>query len=154
MARHDLDPNFSALLKLFEIHGVRYLLLGGYAVILNGYDRTTKDIDLWIAIDPKNAEQVAKALIEFGFTASAVPEAIFLSEHTIFRFGRPPTQVELLTTPSGIDFEECWQEHDVHELSGIQIPTISLRHLRQNKAASGRLKDLADLEELPVPEDQ
>ena len=151
MASPALDPNFSQLLSTFERHGVRYLLLGGYAVILHGYDRTTNDLDLWIAVDPANARRVSAALVEFGFPASAVAAELFERPGHVFRFGRPPVRIELLTSPSGVDFEACWRGRVVHDLGGVSVPVIGLADLRRNKAASGRAKDMADLEELPQP---
>ena len=71
----DLDPNFSELLSLFNKHGVRYLLLGGYAVIFYGHPRTTNDFDVWVAVDPANADNVSRALVEYGFPAAAEPAA-------------------------------------------------------------------------------
>ena len=151
MANPLLDPNFCDLLRSFESRGVRYLLVGGYAVILNGYNRTTDDLNVWLAVDPANAERVSLALQDFGFSPEQAPAEGFARAGTMFRFGRAPTKVESLTNPSGVDFEACWADRVIHEVQGLSIPTIGLRHLRQNKAASGRAKDLADLEELPDP---
>ena len=147
----DLDPNFSELLSLFNKHGVRYLLLGGYAVIFYGHPRTTNDFDVWVAVDPANADNVSRALVEYGFPATAVPAATFTQVGKVFRFGRPPTRVELLTSPSGVEFEVCWADRVQADIGGTQVNFIDLRHLRENKRAAGRAKDLADLEELPEP---
>ena len=147
-----LPHEFQELLKCFHNRGVRYLLLGGYAVGFHGYPRPTEDIDLWLAIDPANAEKVSLALRDFGISADDVPPGMFLEQRMVFRFGRKPIQVELLTSPSGVDFETCWADRVETELARVPVNVISLwhlRHLGQNKLASGRHKDLADLEELP-----
>ena len=149
MAIRSLDPNFFDLLKCFHNHGVRYLLIGGYAVIHHGYDRLTKDLDLWIAADPDNAQRVSAALIEFGHAPSQVPASDFEVPGKMFRMGRPPTMIEILTQPSGVEFDQCWDERVTVEVEGLSVPVIGLRHLRQNKRASGRAKDLADIDELP-----
>lgn len=149
MALRDLDPNYFDILKCFHSHGVRYLLLGGYAVIHHGYDRTTNDFDLWIAVDPENAQRVSAALVDFGFSPEHVPASGFARAGTMFRMGPPGTRIEILTQPSGIDFETCWAARIETEIQGLPLNVISLQHLRQNKQASGRPKDLADLAELP-----
>jgi hypothetical protein len=136
-------------LKCFRDRNVRYLLVGGYAVGFHGYPRPTRDIDLWIALDPQNAARVSQALVDFAFPPSAVPPERFLEPDKVIRFGRDPWCVELLTFASGLDFESAWQDRIAWQVDDLAIPVISLQHLRANKQASGRLKDLADLEELP-----
>lgn len=152
MAIPSLDPNYFDLLKCFHSHGVRYLLIGGYAVIHHGYDRLTHDMDLWIAADTVNAPRISAALVEYGYSASSVPPSIFEKSGTMFRVGGRNALIELLTQPSDVEFEECWRDRNVIDIQGVPVNVISLHHLRQNKLASGRLKDLADLEELPAAE--
>ena len=144
-----LDPNFKELLKLLNSAGVRFLVVGGYAVNFHGYHRNTADIDIWIAIDPQNALKVSKALEEFGFPASSVAPDNFQLKGKILRFGRPPWQVDILTDPSGIDFEDCYPRKVIGDLEGIDISFISLQDLKENKKAAGRIKDRADVENLP-----
>jgi len=131
---------------LLDSNRVEYLLIGGYAVGYYGYPRPTGDLDVWIAISPPNAERIATALKEFGFAAS--PE-LFLQENNVVRMGVRPFQVEILTTIDGVDFRECYEKRNSVEIDGAQITLIDLQHLRINKKASGRLKDLNDLENLP-----
>lgn len=145
----ELTSDFRELLKSFHKHRVRYLLIGGYAVGVHGHSRSTRDIDFWIALDPENAKRVSDALADFAFPARDVPPEMFLKKETVFRFGRDPWRVELLTKLSGVEFEECWRDHIIWRVDDLAIPVISLHHLRKNKLASGRFKDLADLEELP-----
>jgi len=143
-----LPSDFKEFLKLLHSNQVEYLLVGGYAVGYYGYPRATADIDIWIAIHPKNAERVVNALREFGFTMPELTTDLFLQKEQIIRMGVPPIRIEILTTISGVDFEECYQEKNTAILDGVEANLISLHHLKINKKASGRYKDLNDLENL------
>jgi predicted nucleotidyltransferase len=142
-----LPPDFKEFLQLLNSHKVRYLLVGGYAVGYYGYPRATADMDTWVATDAENVERVLAALAEFGF-AEVDPE-LFAKEHQVLRMGVPPLRIELLTGVSGVEFEECYSKREVVNLGGVEINLISLEDLKTNKAASGRYKDLNDLEHLP-----
>jgi hypothetical protein len=146
-----LFPDFKEFLKLPNSAEVRYLLLGGYAVNYHGHHRTTGDMDIWIAVDPTNASRMAQALAQFGFSPAAVPASMFLEKGKIFRFGVKPVRIEILTDPSGVEFEQCYQRRVEAELDGVRTPFISLADLKINKRASGRDKDLLDLKNLPEP---
>ena len=124
-------------------------MIGGYAVGYHGYPRSTNDLDIWIAIEPKTAEQMVLVLKEFGFDTPQLSEKLFLKEKNIVRMGIAPMRIEILTTISGVDFEECFQHRIVDEIDGIEVNIISLNHLKINKKASGRHKDLDDYENLP-----
>lgn len=144
-----LPPDFKEFLKLLNDKEVDYLLIGGYAVAFYGYPRATNDIDVWIAINPNNAERIVTALREFGFDSPDLSTNLFLIEDRIIRMGMPPMRIEIATTISGVNFEECYKERITGEIDGVSIPIISLNHLKVNKLASGRFKDLNDLENLP-----
>jgi len=128
---------------------VEYLLIGGYAVGYHGYPRPTGDLDIWIAMHPRNAEKVVAALKEFGFGVPELSVDLFLKKKKIIRMGVTPLRIEIATTISGVDFDECYAERIIDELDDIEVNLINLRHLKINKKASGRLKDLNDLENLP-----
>ncbi|MCC6444231.1 MAG: nucleotidyltransferase [Armatimonadetes bacterium] len=149
MATIHLPNDFKEFLRLMNTHDVRYLLVGGYAVGYYGYPRATADMDLWVAVGPENAKKLVAVLREFGFASPEVTEAIFLTENRIIRMGMPPVRIELLTTISGVDFEECYRSRAADDLDGVEVSIISLEHLKINKKASGRHKDLDDLENLP-----
>jgi predicted nucleotidyltransferase len=150
MAKVNLFPDFKELLGLLNSAGVRYLVLGGYAVNHYGYHRATDDLDIWIAIDPANAEKVSLALQEFaGFPASTVKSSMFQQKGKVFIFGREPVRVDILTDPSAVDFETSYPRRNTVEWDGIKVPLISFEDLKKNKQGSGRAKDLADLENLP-----
>ncbi|HZN67392.1 MAG TPA: hypothetical protein VFB66_19040 [Tepidisphaeraceae bacterium] len=150
MAKVDLYPDFREFLKSLNSEGVEYLVVGGYAVIYYGYRRATDDLDIWIAISPENADRVSRVLQQFGgFRASKVKPSMFLEAPKTFIFGREPVRIDILTRPSGVDFKACFARRTVVEWDGIKVPLISFKDLKQNKQASGRAKDLADLENLP-----
>jgi hypothetical protein len=149
MATIHLPPDFKEFLKLLAAHKVEYLLIGGYAVGYHGYPRATADMDIWLAMDPANADRIIAVLKEFGFELTELSPELFLKEWQIIRLGVPPVRIELATTISGVTFSECYAERVVDELDGVKVNLISLKHLKANKKATGRHQDLADLENLP-----
>ncbi len=144
-----LPLDFKEFLKLLNAKTVEYLLIGGYAVGYHGYPRATNDIDIWIATNPDNAEQMVTVLREFGFNIPELSVDLFLKENSIVRMGMPPMRIEVVTGISGVRFEDCYAERIVDEIDGVEVNIINLRDLKVNKKASGRYKDLNDLENLP-----
>ena len=106
-------------------------------------------MDVWIAIHPDNAERMVAALCEFGFNLPELTPDLFLKENKITRMGFPPMRLEITTSISGVEFEECYASRIVDTIDGAEISLIDLPHLKANKKAAGRLKDLVDLENLP-----
>ena len=145
----ELPLDFKEFLKLLNENEVKYLLIGGYAVGYHGYPRATNDMDVWIAVHPDNAVRMVAVLREFGFILPELTPELFLQANKIVRMGLPPMRLEISTGVSGVDFEECFASRIVDTLDGIQVNIIDLSHLKINKKAAGRLKDLADLENLP-----
>ena len=140
---------FSELLKLLSAHEVTYLVVGGYAVTYHGYPRSTGDLDIWIDRTEENAARIVKALREFGFDVPSLSPELFLDTDRIVRMGHPPLRVEILTSASGVEFAACYTSRVVDKLGGAEAPIIGLECLKTNKRASGRHKDLSDLENLP-----
>jgi hypothetical protein len=145
----ELPLDFKEFLKLLDEHEVAYLLIGGYAVAYYGYARATMDMDVWIAVKPDNAARVVAAVRDFGFDTPELTEALFLQQDSIVRMGIPPMRIEIHTGISGVGFDAGYRERDVKTLDDVTVNIISLRHLKTNKKASGRYKDLDDLENLP-----
>lgn len=143
-----LPPDFKDFLKLLHAHEVQYLVIGGYAVNYYGYSRATADLDVWIALDPENANRLEVVLREFGFPQAT--SGLFLQPGSVIRMGVPPIRLEILTTISGVEFDNCFPRRIMAELDGIPINFIAIDDLRQNKAAAGRLKDRMDLGSLPA----
>ena len=136
-------------MKLLNLKRVDYLLIGGYAVGYYGYPRTTADMDIWVGMSTKNAAKLVQVLREFGFGVKELAPELFLAEDKIVRLGEPPLRIEILTTISGVNFAECSKRRNRVILDKLKVNLISLADLKKNKAASGRLKDLDDLENLP-----
>jgi hypothetical protein len=145
----ELPSDFKEFLNLLNEQEVKYLLVGGYAVGYHGYPRATNDMDIWIAIHPDNATRVVNALRKFGFNMPELIPELFLQKNKIIRMGNPPMRLEISTSISGVEFGECYTNRITDTLDGIKVNIITLHHLKINKMAAGRLKDLADLENLP-----
>ena len=144
----ELPSDFKEFLNLLRSHGVKYLLIGGYAVIYHGFPRATGDMDIWIAVDPENAQRMVDTIRDFEFATPDLTPALFLQDNSMVRMGNVPVRIEILTRVSGVGFEECYRDRIVDRMDGVEVSLISLRDLLANKRASGRHKDLMDLEEL------
>jgi hypothetical protein len=144
-----LAGDFREFLKSFNSNNVEYLLIGGYAVGIYGHIRATNDLDIWVNVSPDNAANIVRALREFGFAAAGLTSDLFLARNNVVRMGVPPIRIEILTSISGVEFESCYAEKEMIQVEEMVLPVISLARLRENKVASGRAKDLADLESLP-----
>ena len=142
-----IPRDFKEFLKLLDAHSARYLLIGGYAVNAFGYVRNTVDMDVWIASDADNRLRVLQAIRDFAFPAA--PDNLLDEPDAMVRMGLPPLRIEVLRKISGVDFEDCWPRRVLINDDELQIPAISLEDLKRNKRASGRRKDLLDLDELP-----
>lgn len=145
----ELPQDFKEFLSLLRANRVKYLLIGAYAVGYHGYPRATNDLDIWIASTPENATRIITALKEFGFGTPELTTDLLLRPNNIVRMGEEPMRIEILNWASGVVFDDCYRERVIDLLDGVEVSLISLKHLKINKLASGRLKDLADLEELP-----
>ena len=143
-----LPPDFKEFLKLLNARQVEYLLIGGYAVGYYGYPRPTGDMDIWISANPENAKKIIAALQEFASASLELSVDLFLKENSIVRMGIPPFRLEIITSISGVSFEDCYNERVTATIDETEVSIISLHHLKINKKASGRFKDLNDLENL------
>ena len=149
MAIPALASDFKEFLKSFNSNSVEYLLIGGYAVGIYGHIRATSDLDIWVNVSPENAARIDHALRQFGFAAQSLTPDLFLARNNVVRMGVPPIRIKILTSISEVQFEACYTEKELIQIEEMVVPLISLARLRENKAASGRAKDLADLENLP-----
>jgi len=148
MARPRLPADLREFLKLLNSTRVEYLIVGGYAVGYYGYPRATADLDIWVAVSAKNADRLVLALKRFGFDVPDLKPDLFLQSERIVRFGEPPLRIEILTTISGVAFDRCFARRARVRFDGLRVNMISLADLKKNKAASGRPKDLDDLQAL------
>ena len=148
----ELSHDFSEFIGYFVARDVRFLVVGGYAMAAHGHPRYTKDLDVWVRADPDNGELILLALDDFGFGDVGLTREDFLGDDTVVQLGREPQRIDLLTFISGVEFDEAWENRVDLEISGLKVPVIGRADLRRNKLATGRLRDLADAEDLP-PDD-
>ena len=145
----EFPSDFTEFLKLLNENAVEYLLVGGFAVAIHGYPRATADMDVWVARDAANGERIVSALREFGFDLPMLTADLFQEPDRVVRMGNAPIRIELLTSIDGVDFDDCVSRAIVQMIDGESVRVIGLDDLKVNKRASGRNKDLADLENLP-----
>jgi predicted nucleotidyltransferase len=143
-----LNPDFKEFLQLLNVHEVRYLIVGGYAVAFHGHPRYTKDLDVWLWVDPTNSKKIVSALNDFGFDSLGLTEQDFLNPVNVFQLGYPPVRIDLAMSISGVEFDSCFTHKVVTEIDGISVNFIGLEDLKVNKRASGRYIDLDDIENL------
>lgn len=143
-----LSPDFKEFIELLNAHNVQYLIVGGYALAFHGHPRYTKDIDVWIATNTENAERMLKVLTDFGFSSLDLSQQDFLEQENIIQLGSPPNRIDILTSVDGIQFADSISESSIIEVDGVAIHLIGIHKLIENKTASGRLQDLADVEKL------
>ena len=146
------SPDFRELLKIFEKHKIRYLVVGGYAVMKYSEPRFTKDLDVLIATDQGNANAVYSALKEFGAPLKNLTSDDFTHEDYFYQMGRPPLRVDIMMSIPGIGFDEAWENREIVELDDLRIFFISRSDLIQSKEASGRPQDIIDIDKLKEAE--
>lgn len=143
-----LNKDYKEMLQCLLEEKVRFLLVGAYAVAVYGHPRATRDIDFFVRATPENASSLIRALKRFGAPLSDVSESDFSSAGNIFQIGSSPRRIDILTSISGIEFEQAYAKRKTISIEGMDVPVISLDDLIANKRASGRTQDLADLEKL------
>ena len=143
-----LSKDFREFIELLNENKVSYLVVGGYAVAFHGHPRYTKDLDIWIALSPDNANKMMEALKKFGFGSLGLKADDFLKSDQIIQLGYPPNRIDILTTLKDLKFQDCYKTKVQVEIQGLQIDFIDIENLKKNKRATGRPQDLADAENL------
>ena len=145
-----MNQDFLDLLAALVQAGARFLVVGAHAMAVHGVPRATGDLDVWMARDPENADRVFAALARFGapLAALGVSRDDLLRENEVLQVGLPPRRIDVLTSISGLSFDEAYPDHVTRDIGGLTIPFLGRAALVRNKRASGRTKDLADLEAL------
>jgi len=143
-----VNSDFSDLLRIFNANHVKYLVIGGYAVVQYAEPRFTKDLDVWISTDSKNAEAVYKSLKEFGAPLTDLNVEDFSEEGYFFQMGVPPVRVDVLMGIPSTNFEECWERRVEVDFDSLKVNFISKQDLITSKRASGRPQDLLDADSL------
>ena len=150
----ELRPDFKDFLRLLNQHKVKYLVVGGYAVMKYTEPFYTKDIDIWIHPTPENARHTYQALVEFGAPMADLTVHDLTQEHIVFQFGMAPARVDVMTSIDAVIFSEAWIDRVQTRLDDIPISILSLEHLKQNKRSANRDTDrihLARLEKYSKP---
>jgi hypothetical protein len=143
-----MNRDFAEMLKALATESVEFLVVGAYAVAGHGIPRATGDIDLWVRSTPANAARLWRALEQFGAPRSRVSPESFTQPDVVYQIGLPPNRIDFLTTIDGVAFDDAWAEKVPCVVSGIAFNMLSLRHLVENKRATGRPQDLADVARL------
>ena len=143
-------PDFREFLEALNLHQVRYLLVGGYAVIFHGYARTTGDMDVWVEQTPYNYTNLTSAFYTFKMPVFDMTLENFLASEKfeVFRFGRKPVAIDIMTKMADFDFNQCYQRARIFEDDKLLIPVVHLNDLIAAKKIAGRAKDIDDIEHL------
>ena len=143
-----MNPDFVDLLRSFATAEVRFLIVGAYALAHHGHPRATGDLDVWIDATADNAARVLRALADFGAPLSAISASDLSRPGIVFQIGVPPGRIDLLTELTGLAFAEAWQGRESGRFGDLTVDFIGRDAFVRNKRATGRAKDLADLEGL------
>ena len=143
-----LEQDFLDFLELCNKHEVAYLVIGGYAVSVHGYPRSTKDLDICIELSEANAKKMLKVIADFGFASAGLSEHDFLKKDFITQLGHPPLRIDILNDLDGVHFSEAWLNRKEVMYEGVTINFIGYNQLLSVKEAAGRKQDIADVEKL------
>ena len=143
-----LNEDYKDMLQALVEEKAKFLLIGAYALAAHGYLRATMDIDIWVMPSPQNADTVLRALQRFGAPLHDLTAADLQADGTIFQIGVAPRRIDILTTASGLHFDETFARSLTVDIEGIEVHIPSLDDLIRNKRTTGRTKDLADAEAL------
>ena len=143
-----LNKDYKEMLQCLSDEGVKYLVVGAYALAVHGFPRATKDIDFFVWANQENATSLLRALKRFGAPLTDLKAADFASEEAVLQIGVWPRRIDIITRIDGVKFEDAYARRLTIRLEGMELPVISRDDLIANKRASGRAQDLADLERL------
>jgi len=143
-----LNKDFKEFIALLHSNAVEFLVVGAHALAAHGRPRYTGDLDIWINPVPPNIDRLIGALDAFGFVSLGLSAQDFMQPDAMVQLGYPPARIDLLTTIDGVSFAEAYSHKLSFEIGGAMLPVISLDDLIRNKLATGRSKDLADVESL------
>jgi hypothetical protein len=141
-----MNQDFVDLLRAFVAHDVRFLVVGAYALALHGRPRATGDLDVWVDATPGNAPRVVQALASFGAPMGDISQDDFSRPGVVYQLGIAPGRIDILTALTGITFEEAWRGRVREALGDVEVDFIGRESFLKNKRATGRAKDLGDIE--------
>ena len=148
MAILRMNPDFLDLLRAFAAADVRFLVVGAYALALHGRPRATGDLDVWVEPTPENARRVMRALAEFGAPLGGLAEADFAAPGVTYQIGVAPGRIDILTELTGITFGDAWPDRLRRPFGDVEVDFIGREAFIRNKKATGRPKDLGDIDGL------
>jgi predicted nucleotidyltransferase len=143
-----LEPDLREFIELLNAREVRYVIVGAIALAYHGRARYTGDIDFFVEASERNAALLTEVLDQFGFANVGIDKEDFTALDQVVQLGVEPHRMDLMTSISGVAFEEAWNSREYGDLDGMQVPFISKELLKRNKTAVGRTQDLADLDYL------
>ncbi len=143
-----LQKDFREFIELLNSNRVEYLIVGAFALAYHGWPRYTQDLDVLVRPTAENAARIERALRHFGFGSLGLTAEDFMQRYRAVQLGFEPNRIDLLTTLTGVSFEEAWEQRVSAVLDGIPVWFISREHFIRNKRASGRPQDLADVARL------
>lgn len=143
-----MNPDFVDLLRAFGAADVRFLIVGAYALAHHGRPRATGDLDVWVDATPANAPRVIRALAAFGAPLTDVTEHDFARPGVVVQIGVPPGRIDILTELTGLTFAEAWPDREAGRFGELEVDFLGREAFVRNKRATGRLKDLGDIEGL------
>jgi hypothetical protein len=144
-----MNRDFIEMLSALSAAGVKFLIVGAHALAAHGAPRATGDLDIWVQATPRNAARVLLALRQFGAPLFDLTEADLCARDTVFQIGLPPSRIDILTGVSGVAFDDAWERRMEVAIGDLTVGTIGRADFIENKKASGRPKDLLDLQLLP-----
>ena len=140
-----LPKDLREFVESFRSHGVEYVIVGGYALAFHGHPRYTGDLDFLVRATQENAERVHRAIVSFGFASIDVSPEDFTREGQVVQLGQPPNRIDILTSLTGVSFDEVWNSRVSGTIAGLKVSLIDRDSLIKNKRALGRAQDLADI---------
>jgi predicted nucleotidyltransferase len=143
-----LNSDYKDMLQVLLEQGVKFLLVGAYAMGAHGYPRATGDIDIWVEPSVENSTRVYRSMAAFGAPLHEIDEATFATPGVVFQIGVAPRRIDIITTISGVGFREAYEQSQVVEIDGMPISILSFGDLIRNKRATGRDKDRLDADRL------
>jgi len=143
-----LNSDYKDMLQVLLDKDVKFLLVGAYAMGVHGYPRATGDIDIWVEPTAENSERVYRSMATFGAPLHEIDETTFATPGVVFQIGVAPRRIDIITTISGVGFDDAHQQRQIAEIEDLSIPILSLDDLIRNKRATGRDKDRLDADQL------
>lgn len=142
------EPDFIDFIDLLNLHKVDYMIIGAHALAYHGRPRHTGDLDIWIKPSDTNASKMVSVLNDFGFGSLGLQEQDFLKENYVTQLGYPPLRIDILNTISGVEFDEAYRNKVETDIDDLRVNFINIKEFVQNKIATGRAKDIGDIESL------